>query len=314
MEQRRIDDVAVADHPADVGGGPIDLARLDAIEILHRPRERDHVAAIVADDALGNSGRPRSVEDIERIGGGDRHAVVDRAGEHDRLVAHLRPIVIAAGDERRLLLRTLQDEAGVGLMAGEPDRLVEQRLVLDDAAGLEAATRGQDHLRLGVIDAGRELVRREAAEHHRMHRADPRAGQHGDHRFRHHRHVEDDAVALLDAEIAQDGGQYLSLDLQAVIGDGALLAGEREIVDDCGLIATAPHDVAIDRVPAGVADAADEPAAVDAGAGIEHLLRRLDPVDGARGLGPETLRVTLPARVDLVVAAGAGIHGAAPRL
>ena len=50
--------------------------------------------------------------------------------------------------------------------------------------------------RLGVVDAGGELVRGEAAEHDGMDGADPRAGQHRDDRLRHHRHVDDDAVAL----------------------------------------------------------------------------------------------------------------------
>ena len=62
---------------------------------------------------------------------------------------------------------------------------------------------------LAVVDAGRELVGGKSAEHHRMDGAEPRAGQHRDHRLRHHRHVDDDAVALGDAEIAQDAGQRL---------------------------------------------------------------------------------------------------------
>ena len=70
MQQRRIDDVAVADHPADVGGGPPHLAGLDAaIElakakpeaclILQRPQAeapltqgRDHDWATLRDAAL----------------------------------------------------------------------------------------------------------------------------------------------------------------------------------------------------------------------------------------------------------------------
>ena len=90
----------------------------------------------------------------------------------------------------------LQDDAGLRLDAGETDRLVEQRLVLHDAAGLEPATRREDQLRLGVLDPGRKLLRREAAEHHAVHRPDPRASQHRDHGFRYHRHIEDDAVPL----------------------------------------------------------------------------------------------------------------------
>ena len=192
-------------------------------------------------------------------------------------------------------------------MRREPDRLVEQRLVLDDAPGLEPAARRQDHLRLGVVDAGRELVRGEAAEHHRVHRADARASEHADRRFWHHRHIEHDTVALLDAEVTQDRGQHLGLDLERAIGERALLPGQRQIVDDCRLLAAALHHVAVDGVPAGVADAADEPAPVDAGIGIEHPLRRLDPIDLLRGFAPKPLRVALPAGIDLVIMAPSGI-------
>ena len=194
-------------------------------------------------------------------------------------------------------------------MRREPDRLVEQWLVLDDAAGLEPAASRQDHLRLGVVDAGRELVRGEAAEHHRVHRANARAGEHGDHRLRHHRHIDHHTVALGDAELAQNRSQHLGLDLECVIGERALLASQRRIVNDRRLFAAALHYMAVDRVPARIADTADEPAPVDAGIGIEHLLRRLDPVDLLRGFTPKTLRVVLAAGIDLVVAAPSGIHG-----
>src|SRR5262245_1814208 len=68
--------------------------------------------------------------------------------------------------------------------------------------------------------------------------------------------------------------------------------------------------MAIDRVPAGVADAADEPAAVDIGGRAEHSLRRLDPIDRARSLRPKALRVALPVCVDLMVAS---LHRSLPR-
>ena len=79
----------------------------------------------------------------------------------------------------------------------------------------------------GVVDAGRQFARREAAEHDRVNGADARAGEHGDHGFRHHGHIEDDAVALFDAEIAQHGGEHLRLGQQPMVGQRALGAGER---------------------------------------------------------------------------------------
>src|SRR5262249_44636830 len=134
------------------------------------------------------------------------------------------------------------------------------------------------------------------------------------HRLRHHRHVDDNAVALLDAEVTQDGAQNLHLGPQPVIGDDALGAGERRVVDQRRLRGAPALDMAIDRVPAGVDDAVRQPAAIDAGLRVEDSLRGLVPVDLARGLAPEGLRVTLPAGIDVVIAAGADIHGVSSAL
>ncbi len=142
--------------------------------------------------------------------------------------------------------------------------------------------------------------------------ADARAGEHGEHRLRHHRHIEDDHVALADAEVAQHGAEQLHLRQHAAVGEGLDRVGDGRIVDQRDLVVAAGQDVAVERVVAGVADAAGEPAAVDAGVLVEHLFRLLDPVDRLRRLAPEALRVALPARVDVVIAAGAGVHCAFP--
>ena len=200
-----------------------------------------------------------------------------------------------------------------GLDAGKPDRLVEQRLVLHDAAGLDAAARRKNQFRLGVLDAGRELFRGKTAEHHRMHRADPRAGQHRKHRFRHQRHIEDDAVALGDAEIGHHGGERLHLLQHLGIGEFRDRVGERRIVDQRHLIGAAARDMAVERVVAGVDHRAGEPAAIRAHRGIEDLFGRLDPVDLARRLGPKALGVAERAGMDLVIAAVVlNVHGALP--
>jgi hypothetical protein len=141
-----------------------------------------------------------------------------------------------------------------------------------------------------------------------MDRADARAGIHREQRFRHHRHVEDDAVALGDAEVLQDRGERLHFAQKLRISDDALRAGDRRVVDDRRLIGAATLHVAVDRVVAGVARGAGEPAAVDAGILVEDLFRRLVPVDRLRRLAPEAFRVAHRSRVDLMIAAGAGVH------
>ncbi|MEY9610321.1 hypothetical protein ABIF21_003195 [Bradyrhizobium elkanii] len=302
----------MADHPADVRAAPPDLAGLHAVEIVHRPFQRDEMTAIVAHYALRDSGRARRVEDVERIGGGYRHARRGLAGV-ERGLAQRRPIMIAARGELASLLRPLQDDAGLGLAAGEADRLVEQRLVLHDAPGLDAAARREDQLRLGVVDAGRKLLGREAAEHHAVHRADPRAGEHRDDGLRHHRHIEDDAIALGDAEILHHRGQRLHLRQQFGIGEFGGRVGERRIVDQRDLAGAAAGDMAIQRVVAGVDHGAGEPAPIGAHRGIEDLLGRLDPVDLARRFRPKALGVPKRAGIHLMIPALAlYIHSVSP--
>ena len=109
----------------------------------------------------------------------------------------------------------------------------------------------------------------------RVHRADPRAGQHRDHGFRHHRHIEDDAVALDDAEILHDGGKRLHLMQHLGIGQpGDDAARQRRIVDQRQLVGAAARDMAVERVVAGVDHGAGEPAAVQSHRRIEDLFRR----------------------------------------
>ena len=91
VEQRRVDDVGVAHRPAEIGGGPVDLAGLDAVDVAHAPGEGDQVAAVVADDALGQARGARGVQDVERVGRGDRHAFGRRRSRHE-----LGPVVISS--------------------------------------------------------------------------------------------------------------------------------------------------------------------------------------------------------------------------
>ena len=259
------------------------------------------MAAIVAHHALRLPGRARGVEDVERVGGLERHAF-DRASV--RLGDRLRIVMIAAGDEVAALFLALQDEARFRLVLGVVDRRVEERLVADDAPGLDAAGGGDDELRLGVVDARRKLRRGEASEHDGVDRAEARAGEHRGRCFRDHRQIEDDAVALLDAEALQHGGERLHVGEKLAVADPPLLPGDGAVVDDRGRVGP-PRGVAIDAIEAGVAFSTREPMAVDAEARVEDLVPGLQPVDlRRRYAGPEALRIAPPAFVDFVIAAG----------
>ena len=156
--------------------------------------ERDGVAAVVADDPLRLAGRAGRVEDVERVGGLDGDAC-RRLGAGERVL----PVEIATGIELASSIGRCRTMQRSGFDSTIVDRRVEKRLVGDDAPGLDPARGGDDDLRLRVLDPARELVRGEAAEDDGMDRADARAREHRDDRFRDHRHVDDHPVAALDS-------------------------------------------------------------------------------------------------------------------
>ncbi|EPJ40338.1 hypothetical protein STAFG_2587 [Streptomyces afghaniensis 772] len=214
-QQGRVDDVRVADDPADVGTGEHRLARAHVVDGPHRPVEGDRVAAAVTHDSLGLSGRSGGVEDVEGVGCGDGNTVGRRRGSHQ-----VGPVEIVRPQLGRLL-RALQDHALLRLVGRELDRLVEQGLVRDDTLALDAAGGGDDHLGGRVIDAQREFARGEPAEDDRVHRADTCAGQHRDNGLGDHRHVDHHTVAVPDTEPRECSRESRNLVPQLHIGVGA---------------------------------------------------------------------------------------------
>ena len=105
------------------------------------------------------------------------------------------------------------DAAGLG------DRRIGIGFQRHLAAAAQAFVGGDDDVRLAILDAAGKRIRREAAEHHGMDGADAGAGQHGVGRFRNHRQIDGDAVALLDVAVAQDIGEAADLVVQLLIGD-----------------------------------------------------------------------------------------------
>ena len=155
---------------------------------------------------------------------------------------------------------------------GHGQSLVEQRLVRDDAAALDAARRRQHHPGGGVVDPQGQLGRCESAEDDRVDRADPGAGQHPHHGLGHHRHVEDDPVAGADAEPGQSPGEPCDLRQQPLVRVRGHGAGDRAVVDQGQAFAPAGGHVAVQRVVAGVEDAVGEPPVERRPRPVQHLL------------------------------------------
>ena len=156
-------------------------------------------------------------------------------------------------------LLALQNHAEFGLVGRHVDGRIQKWLVMHHAARLDPAAGRDDGLRRAVINPHGQFIRRKAAEHHRMDGAKPGAGQHRLQGLRHHRHIDDNAVALGHTLGAQGTGQRGHTGLQLGIGDRMLAAGHRAVVDDRHLIAATSFDMTIHRVPAGVDRGIGEP-------------------------------------------------------
>jgi len=133
-QQRGVDDVGMANHPADIGGGPEYLVRLDPVDVAQRPVQGHRMAAIVADDTLRDPRRARGIKNVERVGRRNRYAFGGPG-----IGGEFVPIVVAARRHLGMAHRPLQDHAMLGLGLRLGDRSVEQRLVGNDPVDLDAA-------------------------------------------------------------------------------------------------------------------------------------------------------------------------------
>ncbi len=156
-------------------------------------------------------------------------------------------------------------------------RLVGDALERQDlAAAVAAVGRDQDGGRR-VLDPVPERLGREAAEDHRVHGTDPRAGQHRDRGLRYHREVDRDAVALPDAEALQRVGRPADFTRQRPVGVDAAVA-RLPFPDDRGLVPARAREVAVEAIGRDVEPAAVEPARVG-GLPVEHARPRRHPVE-----------------------------------
>ena len=126
-----------------------------------------------------------------------------------------RPSVHGTSVSVRSTTRTCSIDGGLR------DRLVGVLLHRRGLAAAELAVGGDQQLGLGVLDAGLQRARREAAEDDAVRRAEPRAGQHRDDGLGDHRQLDRDPVARLHAQLGQRVRGLAHLALQVGVGDRA---------------------------------------------------------------------------------------------
>ena len=93
VRQRPVDNIAVAGHPADIGGAPVDVTILVVEHILMRHRGIDHVAAGGVKHTLRLAGRPRGIEDEHRVFGVHfRRRAIGRRLAHRLVIPDIAPV------------------------------------------------------------------------------------------------------------------------------------------------------------------------------------------------------------------------------
>ncbi|VVM58611.1 hypothetical protein PS639_01157 [Pseudomonas fluorescens] len=288
--QRAVDDVGVAGDPADVGGAPVDFARTVVEHALMGHGRIQQVTAGGVLHALGLAGGAGGVQDEQRFFGAHLFRRAHAARHFHQVfvpdVAMLVPLDVATG---ALAHDDFLDAAG--FRVGQ--RVIDVGLERDLLAGTQAFVGRDHHFGAAVDDPARQGFRREPTEHHRVNRADPGAGQHGDHGFGDHRHIDSHHVAAVHILAAQGVGEFADLFMQFAVGDVAAFGRVIPFPNDRDLIA-ALGQMTVEAVVGHVEGAVGEPLDVDMVIVERRLLHRgerLDPVEALGLLAPEAVRV-----------------------
>ena len=129
------------------------------------------------------------------------------------------------------------------------------------------------------------------------------AGKHGYDGLRYHRHINNHAVSFDHAQIFQDGAKNLDLLEQVRKCQCFLRVHNSAVVNQRRLLGPANFHMPVDAIEARVALGPHEPVAILAGVSIEHFFGRLHPIDLRGRFGPKSLRIFLPAVINLMIAA-----------
>ena len=247
IKQGSIDNIGMTDNPADIGRGPENFARLDIIDILHRPFQGHGMAAVISHDALRFARRSRGVEDIKRVCRGDGYT-----GHRFGVFHQSVPIQIARRCQFRLHLRTLINDAFPRFVSGYFYSFIEKRFVGNQLFSFDAAGCRNHNFRFGVVDADSQLIGSKTAEDNGMNGADPGAGKNGDQGFRYHGHVDDDGIAFFDAQRTKNAGKFRYLVQQFLIRNFLNSVCYRAVINNSRLFSPSRFNMIVNSVVAGV--------------------------------------------------------------
>ena len=286
-QERAVDDVAVAHHPADVAGGEIHLPRLAFKNMLHAGGQGHRIAAGVALHTLGLAGGARGVQGVADVAALYPHA--GHLGVQLRLTQG-SVVVVTSGHHGEGTQATVDHQYRGRFVLAKLNGLVQQRFVGHHFAPARTRIGTDDELGRGVFYARRQRMRRKPAKHHRMDGTNANTGQHGKRRLGDHGHVYQHAVTLAHAQALQNGCHALHLGMELGKAVADLGIGFCRNVDQRGFVAVLGQ-MTVNRVVAQICQTTGVPMGKGRFAVVTNLAGRHMPVDQLGLLAPKTFAV-----------------------
>ncbi len=178
---------------------------------------------------------------------------------------------------------------------------VDDGKVFNSSVYLHTAGRGHQDLGGGIAQAYCQLRRCEATKHHTVNGAQPSAGQHCNHRFRHHGHVQHDPVPTPYAKFGKPARGATDPIQQVPIADGLAISCHWRIVVNRHLLSASIPYMPVQGIETSVQRAITEPPIITFSIGIDTFFGPLGPFNQPGFVQPELIGLRLRFLVNLVV-------------
>ena len=285
-QQRGVDDVAVADDPADVRRRPPHVVGPQPEHPVAHAADVDLVRTVGVYHQLRRGGGARGGQDVGRIVGLHHGmGVVLPCGERQEVF----PRQVALGSHGRRRGGAAQHDYPFHGLAAGGDGRVDDLLEAHLAPLAPGYVGGEDRSRAGELHAIGQRAAAKPGKHHQVDGPDARRGEHHHDRLGTRGHVDGDPVAALDPQATQRGRGALHGGQELRVGEH-LAFPPLVFVDQRGGATPAALHLGVEAVVAQVGLRPHEPAERGRRP-FEHAIPRAEPGQRLGGARPERLQV-----------------------
>jgi len=259
----------------------------------------DHVAGCGVKNSFGFSSRTGSIKNEKRIFCVHFLAGTIRGSINHCLVPpHVAPLLHLAIDSGVFGYAPNHDASihrFTHLSGCAGHGLIRIRFHGNSLGSTESAVSGDQGLALRIHNPVSQGFCGKPTEHNRVHSSNSGACQHGDRRFRNHRHVDRNAIPLLHSPVFENVCKLTHLFVKDAKSDGRIFAGFIPFPNDGGLVG-ADLEVPVYAVVTNVCLRAREPLDRNGSRSAvvivsPHLIPLREPMKIVGDLRPESLRV-----------------------